>query len=67
MLYEVITRSGRLIRDPYHHLNCYSLKFPRFKKLNVQVDNGFGKLDLTVKRPSMLCTPSVKELVSETR
>jgi hypothetical protein len=58
-------RSGSGIRNPFHHLNCYSLKPPKFKKVNIQVKNAFGTLDLTVRRPNLLCTPSEKEVVSE--
>jgi len=58
-------RSGSGIRNPFHHLNCYSLKPPKFKKVNIQVKNAFGQLDLTVRRPNLLCTPSEKEVISE--
>jgi hypothetical protein len=57
--------SGSDIRNPFHHLNCYSLKPPKFKKVNIQVKNAFGTYGLTVRRPNMLCTPSEKEVVSE--
>jgi len=58
-------RSGSGVRNPFHHLNCYSLKPPKFKKVNVQVKNAFGEYDLTLQRPTVLCTPSQKEIVSE--
>jgi hypothetical protein len=57
--------SGSDIRDPFHHLNCYSLKPPKFKKVNIQIKNAFGSYGLTVRRPNMLCTPSEKKIVSE--
>jgi len=56
---------GKGIQNSYHHLNCYSVKAPRFKLRYVQVTNDFGTLDLTVRRPNMLCTPSLKEVVPE--
>jgi hypothetical protein len=57
--------SGSDIRNPFHHLNCYSLKPPKFKKVKIEVKNAFGSYGLTVRRPNMLCTPSEKEIVSE--
>ncbi|MBW2691437.1 MAG: VCBS repeat-containing protein [Deltaproteobacteria bacterium] len=57
--------SGSDVRNPFHNLNCYSLKPPKFKRVNIQVENAFGALDLTLRRPNLLCTPSEKELVSE--
>jgi hypothetical protein len=59
-------RSTSGITNSYHHLNCYKLKAPKFKKRNIQMSSAFGTYDLTLTKPSMLCTPSAKEVVSET-
>jgi hypothetical protein len=59
-------RSGKGVQNPFHHLNCYTLKAPRFKPVNIQAKDGFGTFDLTLRRPNLLCTPSEKEVVSET-
>ncbi|MHC4220494.1 MAG: FG-GAP repeat domain-containing protein, partial [Planctomycetota bacterium] len=56
---------GKGILNSYHHLNCYSLKAPRFKPRFVQMKTDFGALDLAVRKPNMLCTPSLKEVVTE--
>jgi len=53
------------INDPSTHLTCYSLKAPRFEKRDVEVANQFGEFRLTVKKPSMLCVPSSKQVVGD--
>jgi hypothetical protein len=54
------------VKNSFHHLNCYSLKAPRFKKRYVQMSDALGNVyDLTVRKPEMLCTPSEKEVVSD--
>ena len=52
------------ISDVDSHLTCYSLRPPRFERRNIDVQDQFGQLRLTVTRPTMLCVPSVKQVVS---
>jgi len=52
------------ISDVDSHLTCYSLRAPKFQRRDVDVQDQFGPLRLTVTRPTMLCVPSVKQVVS---
>ena len=49
------------------HLTCYKVQAPRFVRRDVIVVNQFNNewSRLTVKRPYMLCVPSLKLVVSE--
>jgi len=58
-------RSPVATTNSFHHLTCYTLKAPKFQKRNIQMTSAFGALDLTVKKPDMLCAPSLKHVVSE--
>jgi hypothetical protein len=53
------------INDADSHLTCYSLRAPRFKKRDVEVENQFGQFRLTVRKPNMLCVPSDNQVVSK--
>ncbi len=53
------------IGDPDSHLTCYAIRAPQFDKREVQLQNQFGQLRLTLRRPNMLCVPSDKQVVSE--
>jgi hypothetical protein len=52
------------INEADSHLTCYSLRAPRFKKRDVEVENQFGQFRLTVRKPNMLCVPSDNQVVS---
>jgi hypothetical protein len=43
---------------------CYRIKEQRFEQRDVIVENQFGQLTLTVKRPDTLCVPAEKDGVS---
>jgi len=49
---------------PLPHLTCYRISAPRFPIQDVIVKNQFGEFPLTLRRPRLLCVPSVKELVN---
>jgi hypothetical protein len=53
------------VNDADSHLTCYSLRAPRFKKRDVEVENQFGQFRLTVRKPNMLCVPSENQIVSK--
>jgi hypothetical protein len=52
------------IKDPSAHLTCYSLRGTSFEDREVEVLNQFGRFRLSLKRPTMLCVPSTKQVVS---
>jgi hypothetical protein len=70
-----LTRQARLgvptdkdeegITNDVTHLSCYVVQAPRFVRQDVVVENQFGEFRLTVRRPSMLCVPTLKQVVSE--
>jgi len=52
------------INNPSAHLNCYSVGGTSFERREVDVLNQFGRFRLSLKRPTMLCVPSTKQVVS---
>jgi hypothetical protein len=47
-------------------LTCYPVrKFGRFKKRDVYIQNDFGQQRLTVRKPQLLCVPSVEPVIEE--
>jgi hypothetical protein len=49
------------IADPSSQLTCYQVKkVSKFKKRDVAIGNEFGEFVLTVKKPNMLCVPSIQ-------
>ncbi len=58
-------KDGVGITNSLTHLTCYALRAPRFRIQEVGVDNPFGSNQrLRVRRPSALCVPSLKQVVS---
>ena len=56
-------KNGEGIGDRETHLTGYSVKGPKFKKVKgVIVEDQFGQLTLTVKKPDRLLVPSAKSL-----
>ena len=58
-------KNGEGISNPTAHLTCYTVRAPRFQRTSVEVINQFGQFRLTLKKPSMLCVPTYKVVVSE--
>ena len=52
------------INNPAAHLTCYSVGATSFEDREVEVLNQFGRFRLSLKRPTMLCAPSTKQVVS---
>jgi hypothetical protein len=45
-------------------LTCYPVrKFGKFKKRDVEIQNEFGRQSLTVRKPQLLCVPSVEPVI----
>jgi hypothetical protein len=45
-------------------LTCYQIrKFGKFKKRDVYIQNEFGQEQLTVRKPQLLCVPSVEPVI----
>jgi hypothetical protein len=58
-------KNGEGITNSLTHLTCYSVRAPRFPIQEVTVTNQFRTNQrLSVRKPSMLCVPSFKQLVT---
>jgi hypothetical protein len=57
-------KNGEGISYPTAHLVCYAISAPRFRITDVEVVNQFGQFRLKVKRPTSLCVPSTKQVVT---
>jgi hypothetical protein len=54
------------ITNDVAHLDCYSVRAPRFKIKTVAVENDIGGNHLLdVRSPNMLCVPSYKEVIED--
>jgi hypothetical protein len=59
-----VSKSGGKVRRPQAHLVCYSISETPFQPLAVTVRNQFGVAGMRVRKPAMLCLPSLKKLVN---
>jgi hypothetical protein len=59
-----VSKSGGKVRRPQAHLVCYSINETPFQPLAVTVRNQFGVAGMRVRKPAMLCLPSLKKLVN---
>lgn len=59
-----VRKNNELVRRPRAHLVCYTITEPAFQPLAVTVRNQLGVAALRVRRPQMLCLPSLKKLVN---
>jgi hypothetical protein len=59
-----VSKNNEPVRRPKAHLVCYSIVEPTFQPLAVTVRNQFGVAGLRVRKPQMLCLPSLKKLVT---
>ena len=59
-----VRKNNEGIRRPQAHLVCYTITEGTFSPLAVTVRNQFGVAGLRVRRPQMLCLPSLKKLVT---
>ncbi|MFQ5989749.1 MAG: hypothetical protein ACE5K9_07530 [Candidatus Methylomirabilales bacterium] len=58
-----VEKNGEGIPDPALHLTCYKIRDDdgeEFERRDVVVENQFGEQILTVKKPKLLCVPSLK-------
>jgi hypothetical protein len=60
-----VDKDGEGIDDPNAHLTCYRIKDargqPRLERQDVEVEDQFGELTLTVRKAEALCVPSGKD------
>jgi subtilisin family serine protease len=59
-------RNGRGVHHPAPHLVCYKIKGPKISKgdqPSVEAADGFGTLQLRLKKPFLLCVPSSKTVL----
>jgi hypothetical protein len=59
-----VRKNNEPVRRARAHLVCYSLIEPTFQPLAVTVRNQFGIAGLRVRKPQLLCLPSLKKLVN---
>ena len=59
-----VRKNNEGVRRPRAHLVCYTISEPTFQPLAVTVRNQFGVAAQRVRRPQMLCLPSLKKLVT---
>ncbi len=56
-----VDKDGEGIIDPTAHLTCYKIHDrDKGSKREVLIDNQFGEQTLKVKKPELLCVPSIK-------
>lgn len=61
-----VRKNNEPVRRAKAHLVCYTISEPPFQPLAVTVRNQFGVAALRVRRPQMLCLPSLRKLVTAT-
>ncbi len=59
-----VRKNNEPVRRPQAHLVCYTITEGTFQPLAVTVRNQFGVAAIRVRRPHMLCLPSLKKLVT---
>jgi hypothetical protein len=59
-----VRKNNTPVKRAQAHLVCYSIKESTFQPLAVTVRNQFGVAGMRVRKPSMLCLPSLKKLVT---
>ena len=58
-----VQKNNQEIKDEKTHLVCYQLNSQRPANKRVIVQNQFGKQELRVANPQLICVPSLKEEV----
>ena len=65
-----VSKNGEIVLNPAGHLTCYKLvrdpgdTVPPFPRIDLNVTNQFGDLQVTARALPHLCVPSLKELGS---
>jgi|GEM_PF-1382350 len=59
-----VRKNNEPVRKAQAHLVCYSISEPPFQPLALTVRNQFGVAAMRARKPSMLCLPSFKKLVT---